>query len=305
MKLVRNLGCYNYEYERYNPSKEDCIVLYYWIYSSLKKLGIEADIITPVFYDNYSKLCTYNRKVNCFYYDYYDNFLDPLNMIFLDIFQHNIDIIKKALDDSDDKFNDKLQKYICECIYIYKLLHNKYCANNNYYYNNDYLKRKNTCSMLNVFKYTYDSFLREKFYKKIYVIPYIEDLERNYSTTCIVPESELNQDVNIPKGIQTSFNQGNDPSPITDKLELPTGDHNEIHDSSSRSRIPYDKYKDEILRSKEVIEKIPNIYISPLVREKLDTLANESNSTGSRRSTTTALSTVGVVSSALALLYKV
>ncbi|GAB70078.1 hypothetical protein PCYB_008270, partial [Plasmodium cynomolgi strain B] len=138
MKLVRNLGCYNYRNDGYNLNKEDCVILYYWIYNLVKQHDIKDSLITPIFYDNYSKLCTYKRKVNCFYYDYYDHFEEPVNMIFLDIFQHNIHIIKKALENPKDQINDNLQKYICKCIHIYNEMHDKYCLSN---YDNDQ-KRK-------------------------------------------------------------------------------------------------------------------------------------------------------------------
>ncbi|GAB70034.1 hypothetical protein PCYB_007830, partial [Plasmodium cynomolgi strain B] len=124
-KLVRNLGCYTYEKEDYNPSKEDCFILYYWIYNSVKQYGVNFNIITPVFYNYYSRFCTYKRKVNCFYYNYYDHFEEPVKMIFLDIFHHNIDIIRNELSGPDN--NNNLQKYICKFINIYKEMYREYC----------------------------------------------------------------------------------------------------------------------------------------------------------------------------------
>ncbi|GAB69998.1 hypothetical protein PCYB_007470, partial [Plasmodium cynomolgi strain B] len=272
-KLVRNLGCYNYENENYNPSKEDCTVLYYWIYKSVNQYSINDNLITPIFYDNYSKLCTYQRKANCFYYHYYDYFKDPVKMIFLDIFHHNIDIIRKSLGGADNE--NSLQKYICKCIHIYKEMYKKYCP-----YNDDKdKKRKNTCSMLSIVKYTYDTFLREHIYNKQYAIPYIEDVEDYYSEKCIEPESILNKGDNNFKSVKTTFTPRIDTSKNKPNLKSRIEDHKESNVSYLDSRINYDMYKDVILRSKDDIDKIPGIYISRVVRDKLDTLANESNST--------------------------
>ncbi|GAB70002.1 hypothetical protein PCYB_007510 [Plasmodium cynomolgi strain B] len=195
-KLVRNLGCYTYENEAYNPRKEDCIILYYWIYNSVKEYIINENLITQVFYDNYSRWCTYKRKVNCFYHNYYDNFEDPVNMLFMDIFHNNIDIVKQELVKSNDQnYNGDLQKYICKVIHIYNNMIERYCLKDH----DKGEKRKNTCSMLGIVRYTYDLFLRGELYNNKLIVPYIEDIKEAYSDTCMDPESNKNKVVAEPK----------------------------------------------------------------------------------------------------------
>ncbi|GAB69652.1 hypothetical protein PCYB_004010 [Plasmodium cynomolgi strain B] len=179
MKLVRNLACYNYEDGYYNLNNEECMILYYWIYSSVKQHNINNNLITPIFYDNYSRFCTYERKANCFYNLYYDYFEDPVGMIFLDIFQQNINTVINMLGNTDVRINANLQKYICECINIYNEMNKTYCLSD--VYNDE--KRTWTCSRLAAVKLTYDAYLAGKLYKN-YVIPVLGRNEGEYLEMC-------------------------------------------------------------------------------------------------------------------------
>ncbi|GAB69865.1 hypothetical protein PCYB_006140 [Plasmodium cynomolgi strain B] len=186
-KLVRNLGCYNYDYEYYHQHKDRCTILYYWVYKTAKEKNIDINLINDIFNNSYSKTCTYNRIAKCYYYAYYDQFEEPVNMIFLDIFQKYMNIVRDNLYKPNDKNNANLINYICKCAYIYKKTNEQYCVNNHA----DENKRINTCSMLSTFQQTFDTFLTGERYKS-YFIPFLDDIGNiNNSDKCIYPESEL------------------------------------------------------------------------------------------------------------------
>ncbi|GAB70032.1 hypothetical protein PCYB_007810, partial [Plasmodium cynomolgi strain B] len=172
MKLVRNLGCYSFDRTYSQLYDDDCIILYYWIYNSVKQHNINNKLITAIFYDNYSKACTYLRRAKCFYYDfYYDMFEEPVYMVFLEIFRDNIYTIINTLKSEDKETNDKLQEYACNCIHIYKKMNDKYCVKKHY----DDQKSSLTCSILRAFKQTYDSYFARELYNKTHIIPDIDD----------------------------------------------------------------------------------------------------------------------------------
>ncbi|GAB69884.1 hypothetical protein PCYB_006330, partial [Plasmodium cynomolgi strain B] len=192
MKLVRNLGCYNYNDDYYNLRKYRCPILYYWIYKSVEERKINTELITEIFNDSYSRRCTYNRKAYCYYYHYYyDKFEEPMNMIFLEIFQNNINTVLNMLNNQEDIMNDKLQRYICKCINIYYKMNETYCVKNPNNNNNNNQMSNLTCSILRSFKQTYDSYLLGEIYHEKYAIPFLEDAGKVYSDQCLLPDKEI------------------------------------------------------------------------------------------------------------------
>ncbi|GAB69877.1 hypothetical protein PCYB_006260, partial [Plasmodium cynomolgi strain B] len=184
VQLVRNLGCYSYNSVYYNLYKDRCAILYYWIYKSIKQHGINKDLITAIFYDYYSKLCTLERKANCFFdYTYYDKFKEPVNMIFLEIFQHNINTVIYTLNNSYGTIDYKLQRYICETVNLYNEMNKKYCLHNDPNY-------KRTCDALKIFKITYNGYLYEKYHNN-YIIPPLDNVKNEDSLKCILQAKAL------------------------------------------------------------------------------------------------------------------
>ncbi|GAB69770.1 hypothetical protein PCYB_005190 [Plasmodium cynomolgi strain B] len=119
-KLVRNLGCYNFDYKYYYQHTDFCAILYYWVYKTKQEKNIDITLINEIFNNSFSKTCTYDRIAKCYYYSYYDEFEEPVNIIFWDIFQKHMDIIRDNLHNPHYSINANLLTYICKCVYIYK-----------------------------------------------------------------------------------------------------------------------------------------------------------------------------------------
>ncbi|KMZ98979.1 hypothetical protein PVNG_03818 [Plasmodium vivax North Korean] len=180
LKLVRNLGRYSSPGDPYfNPNNDRCRILYYWIYNSARKHEISDEIITECFQDYIdfmSETCTGYR---CSYNSYDDMYEEPMNIIILDIFQSNMNVIENKLDGRYASINFPLQMYICECIEIFKKMYKKYCPK----VDADSEKRKRTCDMLESIKTTYNSFISGKLYQNN-KLPSLDNDGREYLAMC-------------------------------------------------------------------------------------------------------------------------
>ncbi|KMZ83212.1 hypothetical protein PVBG_05182 [Plasmodium vivax Brazil I] len=180
LKLVRNLGRYSLGAPPYfNPSIDRCKILYYWIYNSARKEKIPDKIISECFTDYFNFMEGIGTPAKCFYFSYDDTYEEPMNIIILDIFQSNMNIIENKLDDTDASINFPLRKYICECIEVYKKMYKQYCPKVDAHSE----KRKRTCDMLDTIKTTYNSFISGKSYENN-KIPYIDNDTEEYLTMC-------------------------------------------------------------------------------------------------------------------------
>ncbi|KMZ76760.1 hypothetical protein PVIIG_05868 [Plasmodium vivax India VII] len=180
LKLVRNLGRYSLPGDPYfNPNNDRCRILYYWIYNSARKHKISDEIITGCFQDYIDFMSQIGRGHRCSYNSYDAMYEEPMNIIILDIFQSNMNIIENKLDDTDASINFPLRKYICECIEVYKKMYKQYCPKVDAHSE----KRKRTCDMLDTIKTTYNSFISGKSYENN-KIPYIDNDTEEYLTMC-------------------------------------------------------------------------------------------------------------------------
>ncbi|KMZ88569.1 hypothetical protein PVBG_04778 [Plasmodium vivax Brazil I] len=195
LKLIRNLGHYSENLKFLKFKHEDCTNLNNWVYNSKKKYDIPDNIITECF-DDYKTFMdkTYNIS-RCSYYSYDDIYEEPINIIILNIFVNNIDIIQDTLNGEYISTNFPLRKYICECIKIYKAMNPIYCPKSDAKSE----KSNKTCEMLNTFKNTYESYLSATSNKN-YKIKSLDNDEVEYLAMCTQdkPRSEL-----TPEGHRT------------------------------------------------------------------------------------------------------
>ncbi|KMZ89735.1 hypothetical protein PVMG_04565 [Plasmodium vivax Mauritania I] len=190
LKLVRNLGCYPLESHRYfDPNKNRCNILYYWIYNSVKNKQISNNLIADCFGDYVYHMGNIKITPKCYYHPYEDIYKEPMNMIILEIFQSTMKTVTDMLDMENNTFDPDLQKYICECVNIYKELNKKYCHHKDQ-------KRTLTCSMLDTVKQTYNLYLSDKEYQK-YKIPSLDNVEKVYTDKCM--PSKLQVPLNAPR----------------------------------------------------------------------------------------------------------
>ncbi|KMZ77240.1 hypothetical protein PVIIG_05193 [Plasmodium vivax India VII] len=179
LKLLRNFGHYSENSKFLKFSSKDCNYLNNWVYNSIKKYSIPDKIITECFDDFKSNMQGIGKKDMCLYFPYEDNYKEAMNIIILDIFQSNIDIVIDIVGRENSQTDFRMQNYICECVNIYKEMNKKYCSNT---YDEDQ-KKKLTCISLNTFKGTYDSFLFSTQHKK-YKIPSLYNVEEDYLNMC-------------------------------------------------------------------------------------------------------------------------
>ncbi|KMZ89687.1 hypothetical protein PVMG_04517 [Plasmodium vivax Mauritania I] len=178
-KLVRNLGCYATDTKFFNPSTERCNILYYWIYNSIKNKKISNNLVTLCFNDYIGHMTQMRQKPKCYYYHYEDNYNDPMKMIILEIFQYNMKDVNDIVAMEYKQPDFRVQKYICECVKIYKEMNRENCAKSNA----ANVKSNRTCEKLKTFKKTYENYLFATPHKN-YNIPSLDKVEDDYLTMC-------------------------------------------------------------------------------------------------------------------------
>ncbi|CAI7724148.1 PIR protein [Plasmodium vivax] len=186
MKLIRNFGHYSENFKFLNSKPEDCTNLNNWVYNSMRKYNILDNIIVKCFQDYINFMKGIHTESRCSYYSYDDKYEEPINIIILNIFESNMNIILHTLNGAYDYINLPLLKYICECIKIYKEMYKKHCHNK--YDNNP--KRIQTCNNLNAVKRTYDIYLSGKSYRD-YKIPSLDNDTEEYMTMCQPVQQKL------------------------------------------------------------------------------------------------------------------
>ncbi|KMZ88545.1 hypothetical protein PVBG_04754 [Plasmodium vivax Brazil I] len=179
LQLIRNLGCYPYGSRFFDPTPDNCKILHYWIYNSVRKHKISDKIITACFQDYIDYMRHIGRGHRCSYYSYDDMYEEPMNIIILDIFQSNINIIQNTLNREYVSTNFPLRKYICECIKIYKEMKPIYCPKSDAKSE----KSNKTCEMLDTFKNTYESYLSSTQHEN-YKIKSLDNDEVEYLAMC-------------------------------------------------------------------------------------------------------------------------
>ncbi|SCO65452.1 VIR protein [Plasmodium vivax] len=182
MKLIRNLG-HRSNNDFLKHTSERCNNLNIWIYNSMKKHGIPENIITKCFEDYNGFMRGIGTDPRCSYYSYDTKYNEPINIIKLNIFESNMDIIQSTLDGLHDSINLPLRMYICECINIYKAIYKQYCHNKD----DEDQRRILTCSRLDAIKKAYDFYL-STIQHKMYKIPSLDEVEEDYLNMCVSEE---------------------------------------------------------------------------------------------------------------------
>ncbi|VUZ96309.1 PIR protein [Plasmodium vivax] len=157
-KLLRNLGHRSKNDKFLTHSSERCNNLNNWIYNSIKKHQIPENIITGCFDDYNVIMKGIEQPTRCFYYSYDKNYIEPINVIKLQNFHDNINIIESTMKNKIEPNYSLCQKYICECVNIYKSTFKEHCSPVNS--TNDKIKK--TCDILSTFKSSYTTYLYNK-----------------------------------------------------------------------------------------------------------------------------------------------
>ncbi|KMZ88590.1 hypothetical protein PVBG_04799 [Plasmodium vivax Brazil I] len=156
-KLIRNLSLLlNNKYTKMSNT-EYCRFLNQWVYHTKIKYNINEHPLSMFYIGSHTNIVNNGGKSICPYYSYDTTLEEPLNIIKLENFQEDMQTIESILKRENDSITS-CQKYICECVNIYKKMHNEYCTHP---YNVN-KKRDDTCDKLRAFASAYMSFLFDK-----------------------------------------------------------------------------------------------------------------------------------------------
>ncbi|SCA81945.1 Plasmodium vivax Vir protein, putative [Plasmodium vivax] len=202
-KLIRNLSSLLNNKYREMSKRDYCRFLYQWVYHTKKKFDINEYPLSMFYLASHANIVRNGGENICPYYSYDTTLEEPLNIIKLENFQEDMQTIESILKRENDSITS-CQKYICECVNIYKKMHNEYCTHP---YNVN-KKRDDTCDKLRAFASAYMSYLFVK--KEIKdKIPSLYDAESVPFSRCSTEEKERQLSV---AGVSTP-DSANEPGP--------------------------------------------------------------------------------------------
>ncbi|KMZ83249.1 hypothetical protein PVBG_05219 [Plasmodium vivax Brazil I] len=186
VKLLRNLGHHSRGSKYFNPNHERCNILYNWIYNT-KKDDIHTKNIIDKCFDDYNSLMKYTKSKNrCSHISHDNTYVEPIKISILNIFDANMGIIKETLAQVYNSTSSPSQKYVCECVKLYKEMYRKYCK----VQNARNTEHEKTCERLNSFKTSYMEYFFNTLIKKDN-IPSLDNVENEYSNNCISYKEKL------------------------------------------------------------------------------------------------------------------
>ncbi|KMZ99292.1 hypothetical protein PVNG_02175 [Plasmodium vivax North Korean] len=209
MKLMRNLGRYSLDPKFYEPTRERCNILYNWIYNSIGKKTTD-DVVNKCFKEYTDNMEYVTNEKKCSKHSYDEKFEEPIKITLLDIFNNNTPDIINTLINEDDSISTPGQKFVCECVRIYKYMDESYCLKNR----QKSEKNKTTCLKLDQFKDSYGYFLINLQDSK-HKIPLLNDIDNELRVKC--PQDRSN--------LQLTHVEGQDAVPHLAKRRLPIAGH--------------------------------------------------------------------------------
>ncbi|KMZ77200.1 hypothetical protein PVIIG_06116 [Plasmodium vivax India VII] len=135
-------------------NRDYCRFLNQWVYHTKIKYNINEHPLSMFYLASHANIVRNGGENICPYYSYDTTLEEPLNIIKLENFQEDMQTIESILKRENDSITS-CQKYICECVNIYKKMHNKYCT----HAYKEHKKREDTCDKLKAFESAYMSFL--------------------------------------------------------------------------------------------------------------------------------------------------
>ncbi|GAW84716.1 variable surface protein [Plasmodium gonderi] len=155
-KIVRNYNLLCGDPNKCKPQSSYCNDLNNWLCNSMKKEKFDSNFISKLFGTIRFLSNNYVLKENtCPYSSYDEDYLEPTNIIILNIFQSNMDIIKKILEENNDSISCSCQMFVINGANIYKDMNDKYCSNDKA----NITENIKTCSYLKTFMMTYNLYL--------------------------------------------------------------------------------------------------------------------------------------------------
>ncbi|KMZ77088.1 hypothetical protein PVIIG_05522 [Plasmodium vivax India VII] len=124
------------------------MILNNWVYYLIEQHNIPDHVIDNIFNQTKITALLRDKKKICSYNPYNKLFKEPEKIIELNNFVSNTHIIRDILVETGHPNKDSCQKYVEECVQIYKCMNEKYCSGNN----KALMDNENTCSQLDNFR---------------------------------------------------------------------------------------------------------------------------------------------------------
>ncbi|KMZ99293.1 hypothetical protein PVNG_02176 [Plasmodium vivax North Korean] len=153
IKLIRNLVPYPDYATIYTPDQERCKSLNYWIYYNIEDLKHSQKFIRDIYNESQSLINGHKNKSIC-PISYVETLKESEKIIKLLYLQDNTDIFIETLENIGSKDYCSCEKFVNECVKIYKDMKNQYCTRGD-----DKDTNSETCSHLETFNTIYTNFL--------------------------------------------------------------------------------------------------------------------------------------------------
>ncbi|KMZ77252.1 hypothetical protein PVIIG_05205 [Plasmodium vivax India VII] len=121
MKILRNLDLNGGNQVEGVTHSIRCNHVNNWLYNSKDKINLSNKNIMDRIFDLSGTLTKGNKRYECLYYSYDENYEDPINIIRLRIFDDNMEIIKNTLMRKGQQNYNFCQKYMNHKIHYQQL----------------------------------------------------------------------------------------------------------------------------------------------------------------------------------------
>ncbi|GAW83973.1 variable surface protein [Plasmodium gonderi] len=197
VKLVRNLKLFCNNPGECKFNLKDCNNLNNWLFISIVKYKLNPYIFNSIFHliKRISPNLTYLNE--CPYYFYGKNYLKPLSIVMLNIFESNIDLIRATLIGPKDKIYCSCQDFVYKLVKAYRNINSKYCPAGSINLRGN---KEKTCSFLRNFEIAYDTYLikDELIQQKKIQLPSLNPEEDMASFLC-TPDVDIQQSLDTNK----------------------------------------------------------------------------------------------------------
>ncbi|VUZ99378.1 PIR protein [Plasmodium vivax] len=219
LKLVQNLYSFYNNTIALRNNSEYCMILNNWVYYLIRQHSIPDHIIDNIFNQTKISASVKDKEKICSYNSYSKLFKEPEKIIELNNFGLNTHIIGDILLETGHTNKDSCQKYVKECIKIYKCMNKKNCSGKN----KDHIDNKKTCSQLDNFRSTYELLFRFK-PQLTGIIPSLSSEDVDHLSNCSSFSSYFSFEKNkVPKISVEDTNPGNQVLGVPTSLGIMAG----------------------------------------------------------------------------------
>ncbi|KMZ88577.1 hypothetical protein PVBG_04786 [Plasmodium vivax Brazil I] len=154
MKLIRNLDPYCKGGKKCISDSHRCINVNNWLYNTIEKKYLNNKSFIDRIFELSRNIRSGINNLGCYYYSYDTQYHEPINIIYLKMFDDNIDAIKSSLENESEPNYSSAKRYLCKFVQIYKQMYISYCSGTQAKTD----KEDRTCGELNTLSRSYSMF---------------------------------------------------------------------------------------------------------------------------------------------------